>query len=101
IVAAPPNDPNCGSTKGQSIAAVPPNFALKPGRRERNFWMRRQAPKIAAQRRERIQRPKFGNWAAEIPAETPYLASYRKRAVCGDWMVVCAVRCEPVSLLFG
>ena len=23
----------------------------------------------------------------EIPAETPYLASYRKRAVCGDWMV--------------
>src|SRR6202022_3261500 len=33
----------------------------------------------------------------EIPAETPYLASYRKRAVCGDWMVVCAVPCEPVS----
>jgi hypothetical protein len=31
------------------------------------------------------------------PAETPYLASYRKRAVCGDWMVVCAVRYEPVS----
>src|SRR5258705_4000032 len=24
----------------------------------------------------------------EIPAERPYLASYRKRAVCGDWMVV-------------
>jgi hypothetical protein len=23
----------------------------------------------------------------EIPAETPYLASYRKRTVCGDWMV--------------
>jgi hypothetical protein len=23
----------------------------------------------------------------EIPAETPYLASYRKRAVCGDRMV--------------
>jgi hypothetical protein len=33
----------------------------------------------------------------EIPAETPYLASYRKCAVCGDWMVVCAVRYEPVS----
>ena len=33
----------------------------------------------------------------EIRAETPYLASYRKRAVCGDWMVVCAVRYEPVS----
>src|SRR6266404_2708341 len=37
----------------------------------------------------------------EIPAERPYLASYRKRAVCGDWMVVCAVICEPVSLLIG
>ena len=33
----------------------------------------------------------------EIPAERPYLASYRKRAVCGDWMVVCTVRYEPVS----
>jgi hypothetical protein len=33
----------------------------------------------------------------EIPAERPYLASYRKRAVCGDWMVVGAVCCEPVS----
>jgi hypothetical protein len=33
----------------------------------------------------------------EIPAETPYFASYRNRTVCGDWMVVCAVRYEPVS----
>jgi hypothetical protein len=33
----------------------------------------------------------------EIRAETPYLASYRKRPVCGDWMVVCPVRCKPVS----
>src|SRR5712672_181815 len=33
----------------------------------------------------------------EIPAETPYSASDRKPAVCGDWMVVCAVRYEPVS----
>ena len=23
----------------------------------------------------------------EMPAETPYLTSCRKRAVCGDWMV--------------
>ncbi len=36
----------------------------------------------------------------EIPAETPYLASYRKRAVCEDWMVVCAVSYEPVSIKF-
>ena len=33
----------------------------------------------------------------KIPAETPYSASDRKPAVCGDWMVVCAVRYEPVS----
>src|SRR4029077_16581114 len=33
----------------------------------------------------------------KIPAETTYLASYRKRVVCKDWMVVCAVICEPVS----
>jgi hypothetical protein len=39
----------------------------------------------------RNQRPK-------IPAETPYLASAEKRTVYEDWMVVCAVRCEPVSI---
>ena len=33
----------------------------------------------------------------EIPAETPYSESYRKRAVCEDWMVVCTVTREPVS----
>src|ERR1700687_1332631 len=32
----------------------------------------------------------------EIPAETPYLASYRKRAVCKDWMVG-ATGIEPVT----
>src|SRR6266404_5286473 len=38
-----------------------------------------------------------GNEWSEIPAETPYLALCRKHAVCKDWMVVCAVVCEPVS----
>jgi len=38
-----------------------------------------------------------GNEWPEIPAETPYLALCRKRAVCKDWMVVSAVRYEPVS----
>jgi hypothetical protein len=33
---------------------------------------------------ERDQNP--GSEWPEIPAETPYLASYRKRTVCGDWM---------------
>ena len=35
-----------------------------------------------------------GNEWPEIPAETPYLALCRKRAVCKDWMVVSAVRYE-------
>src|SRR5258707_8768412 len=42
-----------------------------------------------------------GKSRPKIPAERPYLTSYWKRAVCGDWMVVCTVRYEPVSLLFG
>jgi hypothetical protein len=32
-----------------------------------------------------------GNEWPEIPAETPYLALCRKRAVCKDWMVAEAV----------
>jgi hypothetical protein len=28
----------------------------------------------------------------KIPAETPYLASHGKRAVCGDWVVDAAVQ---------
>ena len=32
----------------------------------------------------------------EIPAEAPYLASTAERVVCGDWMVVCVVRYEPL-----
>jgi hypothetical protein len=53
----------------------------------------KQSPKCANAHRDKDLR---NEWP-EIPAETPYLASYRKRAVCGDWMVVCAVICEPVS----
>jgi hypothetical protein len=34
--------------------------------------------------RERPQRPNPGSEWPEIPPETPYLASYRKCAVCGD-----------------
>src|SRR6266481_4251664 len=44
-------------------------------------------PKIATKMGQRSQRQKSGNEWPEIPAETPYLASYRKRAVCEDWMV--------------
>jgi hypothetical protein len=40
-------------------------------------------PKYANARRDQ----NLGSERWEIPAERPYLASYRKRAVCGDWMV--------------
>ena len=53
----------------------------------------KQSAKRANARRD--QNP--GSERSEIPAETPYLASYRKRAVCGDWMVAQAVGYEPVS----
>jgi len=33
-----------------------------------------------------------------MPAERPYLTSYWKRAVCGDWMVVEAVVRNPSQM---
>src|SRR5258705_8058443 len=48
-------------------------------------------PNIATKMGERSQRQKSGNEWSEIPAETPYLASHRKRAVCKD----CAPGLEP------
>src|SRR5258705_8011510 len=47
-----------------------PDFVPEPGRRERNFWMRRQAPKYRHQNGERSQRQKSGKHWSEIPAET-------------------------------
>src|SRR5467141_285963 len=38
---------------------------------------------------------------AKAPRKRPFLESPTKCAVWEDWMVVCAVRYEPVSLLFG
>jgi hypothetical protein len=40
---------------------------------------------------------KFGEDTGEIPAKTASLESTTKCAVWEDWMVVCAVRYEPVS----
>src|SRR5467141_5245098 len=61
------------------------------------FGCRDRAPKspLKCANVGRDQNPR-SEWP-EIPAETPYSESYRKRAVCEDWMVVCAVVCEPVS----
>jgi hypothetical protein len=44
---------------------------------------------------------KSGDETGEIPAETASLESPTKCAVWEDWMVVCAVRYEPVSLLLA
>src|SRR5258705_13705853 len=49
-------------------------------------------PKRVSAHRDQSPRRKW----QEIPGETPYFASYRNPAVCGDWMGVCAVSCEPV-----
>ena len=75
-----------------------PDFALNPGRRERNFWMQRHGTKNRrsnARALSRDQNPR-NEWP-KIPAETPYLALSPTSAVCEGWVVVCAVICEPVS----
>src|SRR5260370_2856541 len=50
-------------------------------------------PKRLSAHRDQSPRSKW----PEIPGETPYFASYRNRAVCGDWIVVCAVSYGPGS----
>src|SRR5258708_29621707 len=95
---------NCGTaqklrsriTAAQNIritGAVRSNFALKtrsPGTEflDAETGRQKSPPKCVNARRD--QNP--GCEWPEIPAERPYLASYRKRAVCGDWMVVDAVQ---------
>ena len=69
-------------------AHVQSNFAARgwpPGTEFLDAETARQksSPKCAHVHRD--QNPGI-DWP-KIPAETPYLASYRKRAVCGDWMV--------------
>jgi hypothetical protein len=68
---------------------------LPPGTEFLDAETGRQKSPLKRANAHRDQNPR-GEWP-EIPAETPYLASYQKSAVCEDWMVVCAVICEPVS----
>jgi hypothetical protein len=67
-----------------------------PGTEFLDAETKRQKSPLKCANAYRDQNP--GSEWPEIPAETGYLASYRKRAVCKDWMVVCAVICEPVSI---
>jgi hypothetical protein len=88
-------------TAAQNIritGAVRSNFALKirsPGTEFLDAETGRQKSQPKSVNVGRDQNP--GRERPEIRAERPYLESSRKWAVCGDWMVVCAVRYEPVS----
>src|SRR5260221_13630543 len=66
-----------------------------PGTEILDAETKRQKSSFKRANARRDQNP--GTEWPEIPAETRYSASCRKRAVCGDWMVVCAVAYEPVS----
>src|SRR5258707_15249494 len=70
-----------------------------PGTEILDAETKRQKSSFKRANARRDQNP--GTEWPEIPAETRYSASCRKRAVCKDWVVVCAVICEPVSLLYG
>ena len=62
------------------------------------FGCRDWRPKIHPKDRNCRQRPEALKMGDKIPAET---ASFRSTTVCAvreDWMVVCAVRYEPVSM---
>jgi hypothetical protein len=75
-----PKSRNCGCSAVQLRAQSP---AAGNG----IFRCRDRAPKTATKMRARHRDQNPGSEWPEIPAETPYSASYRKRAVCGDWMV--------------
>ena len=77
----------CSAVQRRSITATGTEFLDAETKRQKSLFKRANAT--------RDQNP--GTEWPEIPAETPYLASYRKHAVYEDWMVVCAVRYEPVS----
>jgi hypothetical protein len=68
------------------------NFALKARLPGTEFLDAETEPQKSSRKSVNACRDQSpGSKWLEIPAETPYSASYRKRAVCGDWMVVCAV----------
>src|SRR5258707_4692121 len=83
-----PKVPNYGGPKVGIAGAVRSNFVLKarlPGTEFLDAETGRQKPPPKRVSAHRDQSPR-SKWP-EIPGETPYFASYRNRAVCGDWMV--------------
>src|SRR6266404_5423338 len=85
-----PKSRNSGCSAVQPCAQPRP-----PGTEILDAETKRQKSSFKRANARRDQNP--GTEWPEIPAETRYSASSRKRAVCGDWMVVRAVICEPVS----
>ncbi len=61
------------------------------------FGWRDRRPKIHPRDRYCLQRPGTLKIGGKIPAETASFRSTTVSAVREDWMVVCAVICEPVS----
>src|SRR5260370_16076145 len=93
-----PKVPNYGGPKSRNYGCGAVQLrAQSPAAGNGIFGCRDRAPKspLKCANVGRDQNPR-SEWP-EIPAETPYSESYRKRAVCEDWMVVCAVVYEPVS----
>src|SRR5882757_1305288 len=97
ITAAPVEDPNYSGPKVGIAGAVLSNFALKARRGTGFLDAETGRQKSSRERANACRDQSPGSKWPEIPAEAPYLASTRERVVCGDWVVVCAVRYEPVS----
>ena len=77
----------CGPTSRSTTAPPGTEFLDAETKRQKSSFKRANA--------RRDENPRI-EWP-EISAKTPYFASYRKRAVCKDWVVVEVVSCEPVS----
>src|SRR5258705_13824795 len=97
ITAAPVQDPNYSGPKSRNSGCSAVQLrAQSPAVGNGIFGCRDRAPKIITKKGERLQRPKSAKQVAGNPRRSA-LASTGERAVCGDWMVVCAGWCEPVS----
>jgi hypothetical protein len=88
IAAAQPKISNYSNAKGRFTGACAVGLHAQgwpPGTEflDAETGRQKSPPKCVNARRD--QNP--GCEWPEIPAERPYLTSYRKRAVCGDWMV--------------
>ena len=81
------------------LPAANPGLLLSLSLSARNgiFGCRDRAAKITTRDGENPKRQERVRPVAEIPAKTAYLDSTRKTLVRKDWVVVCAVECEPVS----